>query len=538
MKPILALTTLAAVIAAAPCLHASEKWKKKDEIPQSGSAGYRPAAPAQGTKDKWKDRDDKYQKPSVRPQPLPQPVPEQRPDRRPVPETKPATRPGTGNGIPSWNKPATKPAYPDYNRPTTKPAIPERPTTRPVPLPDHERPTTKPSPERPWEKPQPERPWTRPYPDRPTTKPQPLPDDDDFAGFRPWPKPKPQPDRPEWPSTRPTRPHDRPVLPGIDLVKPSLPIHRPPRPTRPTQNINIWQNHTNVWNQWTVQNNITINNFVVNRPAYWGKVERYWSSGDSWRRWQQPDWWEWRRDLWDYRRHRCTELWNSYYWLADQLFDLHWWRYCDWASGYGRLDDVPSWWWWTPVSWGQLTAHVKKLPREQEPLVFDPGVTVIIAGDRVYRDGRDAGSARQFVEFARHEANPDFRWEPPFPGGRHDWLPLGVWALTRQEQGEASMFLQLSISRDGLISGGFTNIQTGEDLPIKGGTNRDQQRVAFHIGNNTDTVIECGLAHLTQDVAGAFLHFPDGRSQTWLLARLPGPGSAPGPVRIPWLDRR
>lgn len=515
--PLLLLLAAGAVSVNAIPPQFREDRRKKDELPQGGSASYRPAAGEGRTKDKYKPDEGKrpqFPRPEVRPVPVPEPVP----------ETRPWPKPGSGNGFPSqggnggqpgW--PTSKPGRPDRDRPSTKPNLPEP-----------ERPSTKPN---------------YPRPGRPDY-------DDDFLDIRPT-RPDYRPDKPDYkpgkpdykpgkPDYRPDRPSYRPlpVQPGINLPRPVYPTHRPSRPARPVQVNNVWQNHTQVWNQWTVQNNITINNFVINRPTYWGKVHNYWSSGNSWKRWNQPDWWEWRRDLWEYRRNRCQEMWNAYYWVSDQLFDAHWWRYCPWAANYGRLDDVPSWWWWTPASWDQLTAHVKRLPREQEPLTFDPGVSVILQDGRVYRNGRDEGSAWKFVESARREANPDFRWEPPFPGGRHEWLPLGVWALTQEELGEASMFLQLAISQDGLISGAFTNVQTGEDSPIKGGTNRGEQRVAFHIGNQTETVIECGLAHLTQDAAGAFIHFPNGNSQTWLLVRLPGPGVAPGAVRIPYLERR
>ncbi len=525
MKPLLVRTVLlvflaggAGVSPAAPPYQGNSRKKQDDFLP-AGSASYRPAASG---KDKSRPDKSKYPSgvPGPRPVQRPVPLPE------PLPGTRPATKPGSLNGLPSQggngSRPSTRPAYPEPGRPSTRPAYPEpgRPSTRPA-YPEPGRPSTKPA---------------YPEPGRPSTKPaypKPGRPDDDFLNIRPVPLPAKPDYRPGRPSAKPW-----PVQPGINLPKPVYPVHRPVRPVRPPQVHNVWENHTHVWNQWTVQNNITINNFVVNRPAQWGTVHYYGTSGDCWKRWNQPDWWKWRRDLWEYRRNRCYELWNAYYWVSDQLFDLHWWSYCPWAANYARIDQVPAWWWWNPVTWEQLTAHVKKLPREQEPLSFDPGVSVIIQNGRVYRNGRDAGSAWKFVESARREANPDYRWEPPFPGGRHEWLPLGVWALTQEEQGQATMFLQLSISRDGLISGGFTNVQTGEDLPVKGGTNREEQRVAFHIGNRTDTVIECGLSHLTQDIAGAFIHYADGNSQTWLLVRLPSPGVPPRPVQIPYLERR
>jgi hypothetical protein len=43
---------------------------------------------------------------------------------------------------------------------------------------------------------------------------------------------------------------------------------------------------------------------------------------------------------------------------------------------------------------------------------------------------------------------------------------MGVWALTQEEKGDAVMFLQISVSKEGIISGAYKNTLThGESLP-------------------------------------------------------------------------
>ena len=99
-----------------------------------------------------------------------------------------------------------------------------------------------------------------------------------------------------------------------------------------------------------------------------------------------------------------------------------------------------------------------------------------------------------------------------------EWLPLGVWALAQEEKGEAYIFFQLSIDKDGVVSGAYQNVLSGEKSPISGQVDKETQRVAWKIGTN-NTVIETGLQSLTQDVASCLVHFGTDKTQTWLLVR-------------------
>ena len=64
-----------------------------------------------------------------------------------------------------------------------------------------------------------------------------------------------------------------------------------------------------------------------------------------------------------------------------------------------------------------------------------------------------------------------------------EWLPLGVWALAHQEEkGEAYIFFQLSIDKDGVVRGAYQNILSGEKSPISGQVDKETQRVAWKMG--------------------------------------------------------
>ena len=105
-------------------------------------------------------------------------------------------------------------------------------------------------------------------------------------------------------------------------------------------------------------------------------------------------------------------------------------------------------------------------------------------------------------------------------------MPLGVFALAQEEKGEPVMFFQISVNREGLISGGYESTITGDQKPIAGQVDKETQNVAWRIGENKSTVFTTTLANLTQDVSTVAIHFGGDRVQTWLLVRMPEPPPA------------
>jgi hypothetical protein len=92
----------------------------------------------------------------------------------------------------------------------------------------------------------------------------------------------------------------------------------------------------------------------------------------------------------------------------------------------------------------------------------------------------------------------------------------------KAEKGDAYMFFQISVGKDGVVTGAYKNVLSGEQSPISGQVDKKTQRVAWKIGSN-NTVIETGLQSLTQDVASCLVHFGPDTTQTWLLVRLKQP---------------
>ena len=168
------------------------------------------------------------------------------------------------------------------------------------------------------------------------------------------------------------------------------------------------------------------------------------------------------------------------------------------------------------------------------------GVNVVYEGDNVYVDGKREASAKEYSQQAITLANTSEE-QPPAPmppedGKQAEYLPLGVWAMVQEEKGDAYMFFQISIDKNGVVTGAFKNLLSGEVSPVSGEVDKKTQRAAWKIGSNSSTVIETGLQNLTQEVASCLVHFGTDTTQTWLLVRLKNPDMSKTPESGPVAD--
>ena len=107
-----------------------------------------------------------------------------------------------------------------------------------------------------------------------------------------------------------------------------------------------------------------------------------------------------------------------------------------------------------------------------------------------------------------------------------EWLPLGVFAVT--QDGEKSgppptLFLQLTVNKQGIIAGTFQNTATDESQPIEGMIDEKTQRSAWTIVDQKWPIMEAGVSSLTEDTTPVLVHFENGQTQQWLLVRLEEP---------------
>jgi hypothetical protein len=235
-----------------------------------------------------------------------------------------------------------------------------------------------------------------------------------------------------------------------------------------------------------------------------------------------------REEIRDYWKDRADDVRDRIDDRRDRLFDDDWWEHHHWGGGPVLVSS--PWWWWRPAEWSSVNVFIGG--GWTEPVVYDYGTDVLYDDSAVYLRGEYVGSpveySRQVVELASPAVAPIAQ----APLVEEDWQPLGVWALVQEDQGDAVMFFQLSVDRQGIISGAYSNVVSGEELPIVGRVDRATQRAAWHIGDQKEKVFEAGMSNLTQDQASCLVHVSPGEMQTWLLVRMPDPSLPDQPTKL------
>jgi hypothetical protein len=153
------------------------------------------------------------------------------------------------------------------------------------------------------------------------------------------------------------------------------------------------------------------------------------------------------------------------------------------------------------------------------PVYYDYGTTLYYEGDNVYYNDQVVATADEYADQAQaivaavpEDVNPD----------DVQWLPLGVFALTQKEGSveDATLFMQLAISKEGIIAGTFQNTATGESKEVEGTIDEESQRAAWGPVGEQWPIMETGIYNLSENEAGALVHFGDGQTQQWQMTRL------------------
>jgi hypothetical protein len=218
------------------------------------------------------------------------------------------------------------------------------------------------------------------------------------------------------------------------------------------------------------------------------------------------------------RHDRAKDVRNDMRNSHRNLYSANWWnRYPGMAHGrwhYYRNHAANHWWRW--ATWRGVTGWIAW--QWATPVYYDYGTggNVYYQNNTVYVDGEESCTAEEYAQQAGDLAAA----APEVADDKVEWMPLGVFALTHEEKGDPTMFLQLVVSKEGIISGTYTNPLTDTALPIEGMVDQKTQRAAWTIGDNKSTVMETGIYNLTKDEAPVLIHFGKDKTQTWLLVRL------------------
>ena len=178
--------------------------------------------------------------------------------------------------------------------------------------------------------------------------------------------------------------------------------------------------------------------------------------------------------------------------------------------------------WWRAATWGALAGWVAY--GWNEPAYYNYGENVYYEGDTVYVQGEDYASAEEYTQQAEQIATNVPQADPD----QVDWMPLGVFALTQDGQAsgeEPTIFLQLAVSKEGIIAGSLQNTSNDSVQSIEGMVDKKSQRAAWTVVDKTRPLMETGIYNLTEETAPALVHFADGQTQQWLMVRLDDPNA-------------
>jgi hypothetical protein len=180
------------------------------------------------------------------------------------------------------------------------------------------------------------------------------------------------------------------------------------------------------------------------------------------------------------------------------------WAATGWGVGYA----------WRAATWDALGSW---FDYDDEPVYYDYGNNVTYQDNSVYVNGQDVGTTEQYYDQAQDLATTGAQADASTD---EQWMPLGIFAMSKAGHDSANMDFQLAVNKDGMIRGNYTNPVSNSVEPISGSVDKKTQRAAWSVGSNTDTVIETGIYNLTKDEAPALVHFGADRTEQWILVRI------------------
>lgn len=170
---------------------------------------------------------------------------------------------------------------------------------------------------------------------------------------------------------------------------------------------------------------------------------------------------------------------------------------------------------WRPCTWATAATYVGYA--EAQPIYYDYGTNITYSDNNVYFNGEEVGTAEEYYDQAASVAADGAKAEAPADG---DWMPLGVFALSRTDSTESEVTIQLAVNKEGIIRGNSTDTATKKNQVIQGSVDKTTQMVAFTVGDHPENVVETGLYNLTKDESPVLIHFGKDRTEQWLLVRL------------------
>jgi len=186
------------------------------------------------------------------------------------------------------------------------------------------------------------------------------------------------------------------------------------------------------------------------------------------------------------------DVWNPSGWTAART-----WSVATWPA-------IGSWYGWD---------------NSVQPVYYNYGTSITYQGNQVYYGDQPVATADQYYQQASTLAQS----QPPADPNAGEWMPLGVFGLVNGDQANPHYIIHLAVNRAGTLAGNYHDVITGTTLPVHGAVDKQSQRVAWTVGDNTTTVGETGIYNLTKDEAPVLIHIGKDKTQQWTLVRLKQP---------------
>jgi hypothetical protein len=207
--------------------------------------------------------------------------------------------------------------------------------------------------------------------------------------------------------------------------------------------------------------------------------------------------------------------------IVDQCHDHDWGDFWEENPGWAVWGITAPWRW---ANWGAVSGWVDY--GWSEPVYYSYGENVYYDDNSVYYGDQVVATAEEYATQAEEIATST----PEAAPAQSDWMTLGVFALTPDGQGSGpspTHFLQLVISKQGIINGTLYNSATKSSQNIEGMADKATQRAAWTVAGQTRPIMEAGVSNLTENTVPALVHFADGQTQQWLLVRMEEPAATP-----------
>jgi hypothetical protein len=153
------------------------------------------------------------------------------------------------------------------------------------------------------------------------------------------------------------------------------------------------------------------------------------------------------------------------------------------------------------------------------PASSNPPNAAAAKDDKDDDDDDDEEEAPKYTDAQKSEAAALAKSKSVDPPSDAKFMPLGVFTLAPEDQEEASAILQLAIAQDGALRGTYYDLLSDQAHQVRGAVDKKTQKAAFYLGTGGKVLFETSLPNLTQGTGGVALHYENGESRHWTLAR-------------------